>query len=198
MGTSKEKKLELAKRRKKVARLYLQGYPQRVIADEVNMSVGTVNRDISIIQKRWKKSALVDMNEHFERELGRLDSTEQMLFEQLKRSGETKTKTVKKMKEKLARESEISVTEDGSLKKDRVTKDQEPTEREVRTTKIEQKREAHLWRYILDVQKERRKLLGLYDHSPSEEGSRMDALVNTIEETAEETDMRQFEDEEIR
>jgi len=198
MGTSKKKKLELAKRRKTVARLYLQGYEQRLIAEKVGRSVGTVNRDISIIKERWKKSALVDMNEHFERELGRMDVTEQMLFERLKESGEPIEKTTKKLKETLAREDQISVTEDGDLKKDRVTTDKEPTRREVKTVTVEQKEDVRYWRYILDVQKERRELLGLSDHSPSEEGSRIGDLVETIEETAEEMDFSEFEDEEIR
>ena len=41
-------------------------------------------------------------------------------------------------------------------------------------------------------------ILGVAEHSPSDDGSRIENLAGAIEETAEEMDMRQFEDEEIR
>jgi len=178
MGVSKQKKLEMAERRQKVARLYLQGKPHRVIAEEVGRSVGTVNRDLSILRKKWEESALVNMDRLIREELARLDQTEQEIREDLRESGQDIEKTTKKIKENLG---------EGSV-----------TEREIRTIVKEQSKDYHLWRFILEVQEKRRKFLGVYDHDPEKEGSRIKEMVSVIEETAKEVDMSQFEDEEIK
>jgi transposase len=198
MGTSKQKKVELAKRRKKVARLYLQGYSQRIIAEEVDMSVATVNRDLGIIKDRWQESALVDMDELMRRELARLDMNEQMLFEQLRQSGEPVEESTKEVKEALARTSQMKVTESGDLAQGKVTTDKQPTERKLKTRTKENLRDPRIWRHILRVQEKRRQLLGMYDYEPKNDGSRMEKMVEVMEKTREEVDMGQFEDEEIR
>lgn len=198
MGVSKQKKVELAKRRRKVARLYLQGYSQRIIAEEVDMSAATVNRDLGIIKDRWQKSTLVDMNKRLREELARLDMNERMLFDQLRESGEPTENRTKEVKEVLARTSEVQVTEDGDLTESKVTTDKRPIEREMKTETKENLRDPRIWRHILHVQEKRRKLLGLYDYEPQKDGSRMKQMVKVMEEAREQTDMSQFEDEEIR
>jgi len=197
MGTSKAKKIELAKRRKKVAHLYLQGYSQRLIAEEVDYSVGTVNRDLNYIKDQWQKSALLDMNKRIERELARLNDTERFCWEMLEQSREATEKTKKKMKEVVARADNFRETDSGGLEREKVTGDRQPTEREIQTTTQEQKADPRWMNQILDIQEKRRRLLGVYDYDPSSEGGRLEEMVDVIEQSVEETDLSQFDDEEI-
>jgi len=197
MGTSKAKKIELAKRRKKVAHLYLQGYSQRLIAEEVDYSVGTVNRDLNYIKDQWQKSALLDMDKRIERELARLNDTERFCWEMLEQSREATEKTKKKMKEVVARADNFRETDSGGLEREKVTGDRQPTEREIQTTTQEQKADPRWINQILDIQEKRRRLLGVYDYDPSSEGGRLEEMVDVIEQSVEETDLSQFDDEEI-
>ena len=62
----------IAKRREEVARYRLRGWTQRQIAEYLNVSVGTINRDLACLQEEWKASALTSIEEHKIRVLAEL------------------------------------------------------------------------------------------------------------------------------
>ena len=67
---------QLARDRKKIAELYLKGWIQADIADEIGIDQSTVSRDISMLIGEWKKSALVDINEAKSQELAKVNVLE--------------------------------------------------------------------------------------------------------------------------
>lgn len=62
----------IAKRREDVSRFRLRGWTQRQIAEMLNVSVGTVNRDLACLQEEWKAAALASIDEHKTRVLAEL------------------------------------------------------------------------------------------------------------------------------
>jgi len=62
----------IGKRREDVARFRLRGWTQRQIAEQLNVSVATVNRDLSFLQDEWKAAALATIEEHKIRVLAEL------------------------------------------------------------------------------------------------------------------------------
>lgn len=75
------KQCEQEKRREGVANLYLQGKSQRFIAEKLQTSLGTVNRDLTTLRNQWKKNAAADMDEAIGRELAKLDKLEEQAWE---------------------------------------------------------------------------------------------------------------------
>ena len=57
------KKAEQLRDRKREAALYLKGYDQTEIAEELGITQGTVSRDLKALQEEWRKSTLVDVHE---------------------------------------------------------------------------------------------------------------------------------------
>ena len=55
---------------------YLRGETQASIAARLGLSQPQISRDISTIQRRWRESSLVDINEARQRELERIDALE--------------------------------------------------------------------------------------------------------------------------
>jgi len=62
----------ITKRREDVARGRLRGWTQRQLAEYLNVSVGTVNRDLACLQEEWKAAALTSIEEHKIRVLAEL------------------------------------------------------------------------------------------------------------------------------
>lgn len=182
MGTSNSKKLEIKKRRRRVAELYLRGWSQREIADDIDMSVATVNRDLSAIQEQWTESALIDMDVAMARQLARLQKLEDEAWEAWHKSKEDKTIEKKKRRERIA-------SGDGENR---------PSEIEMReTTKSRYGNTAILDR-IMRIVDRRTELLGLDEYDPSVEADRIEPLVDAIEATADDDLDEQFADEDIR
>lgn len=75
------KQCEQEMRREKVASLYLQGKSQRFIAEQLQTSLGTVNRDLTTLRNHWKQNAAADMDEAIGRELAKLDKLEEQAWE---------------------------------------------------------------------------------------------------------------------
>lgn len=65
---------------------YFQGILQAEIAQRVGVSQQQVSYDLKELQKRWQASALVDINEHKAKELGRIDRLEVTYWEAWERS----------------------------------------------------------------------------------------------------------------
>jgi len=66
----------LARDRRRISELYLQGWLQVDIAAEVGVSQSTVSQDLKAIQKEWLQSTLIDFNEAKAQELAKVDNLE--------------------------------------------------------------------------------------------------------------------------
>lgn len=55
--------IEIVKRRKEVASLYLKGYTQQQIADRLEVSRVTINRDVQAVLAQWRDETSHDMSE---------------------------------------------------------------------------------------------------------------------------------------
>lgn len=87
---------QLARDRRRIADLYLQGWIQVDIAAEVGMSQSTVSRDIKALHGAWLASALLDFNEAKARELAKIDRLEREYWDAWQRSKlDAETETVK-------------------------------------------------------------------------------------------------------
>ena len=182
-----------AARRRKVAKHLRLGKSFSEIADAVGVSKSTVGRDVKRLKEQWRDEVQQDMSAHFSRRLAELraikreayaawlDSREGIAREKVKKKGEGREVT--------------TVGEDGELDTEAaVTEVEEITKEVVRTAGGDPK---HL-KNMLRAEKRIAEILGVAEHSPSDDGSRLENLVGAIEETAEEIDMSQFEDEKIR
>ena len=99
MGSNREiKKHELELRRQQTSAMYLAQKTQAEIAAALGVSQTTVSKDLSLIRKRWQKSALVDMNEAKNRELARIDALEREYWLAWQASKEKQVTTTAKKK----------------------------------------------------------------------------------------------------
>ena len=77
---------------------YLRGETQMSIAAKLSLSQSQISRDISTIQRRWRESSLVDINEARQRELERIDALEREYWVAWEASkGEQQRSTASKM-----------------------------------------------------------------------------------------------------
>jgi hypothetical protein len=74
MGRKNDKQHEaaVAERRGRVSKFYLQGYPQRAVAEMVGCSQATVHRDIAEVMKGWREQAECDVKDRIARQLARI------------------------------------------------------------------------------------------------------------------------------
>lgn len=68
--------LEASKHRPLIAALYLKGFTQAAIGEQLGISHATVSRDLKLIQEHWRQSAISDMNDAKQRELEKIDVLE--------------------------------------------------------------------------------------------------------------------------
>ena len=79
---------------------YLRGDTQMVIAERLGLSQGQISRDLAKIQRRWRESSLVDINEAKQRELERIDVLEREYWQAWENSkGEQQRSTASKQGE---------------------------------------------------------------------------------------------------
>ena len=79
---------ELARDRRRISDLYLRGWLQADIAEEIGSSAATVCRDIKALQRDWLKSALIDFDKAKARELAKIDDLERVYHKAWVRSCE--------------------------------------------------------------------------------------------------------------
>jgi len=186
-------KAERAARRRKVAKQLRLGKSYAEIADEVGASKSTVGRDVKRLREQWRTEAERDIGEHLSRRLAELKAIKREAFASWLESKEGPTR--EKVRTEGEGESETFVDEDGELNtKVAVTDVEEATKKVVRTAGGDPR---HL-KVMLRAEERIAEILGVAEHSPSQDGSRIENLAGAIEETAEEMDLSQFEDEEIR
>jgi hypothetical protein len=76
MGRTKKETTAIERRREAVADLYVQGWTQTQIANQLAVSQSCVSLDIKAIQKHWRESSIRDFDVLRERELKKLDRLE--------------------------------------------------------------------------------------------------------------------------
>ena len=87
-NTKRRSNGQLARDRRRIADLYLKGWLQVDIADELELSQSTISNDIKALQGKWLRSALVDFNEAKAQELAKIDRLERKYWEAWGRSCE--------------------------------------------------------------------------------------------------------------
>lgn len=105
---------QLARDRRRIAELYLEGRLQVDIAREVGLSQSTVSNDLKALQRMWLKSSLIDINEAKAREIAEIDNLEREYYKAWHRScedAETLTQKTKGTIEKREKEDGTFVTE---------------------------------------------------------------------------------------
>ena len=89
MGTGKHRSsAQIARDRRRISDLYLQGWLQADIATEIGVSAPTVSRDLKALQGNWLQSALLDFNEAKAQQLAKIDRLEREYWEAWARSCE--------------------------------------------------------------------------------------------------------------
>lgn len=79
-------KTSAKERRVIVADMYLTGYSQPQIAEELGISQPTVSRDLTAIRKQWQREAVDSFDIVQKRELARIDKIESEAWEAWRRS----------------------------------------------------------------------------------------------------------------
>lgn len=87
---------QLARDRRRIADLYLQGWLQVDIAAELDLNQSTISRDLKALYGVWLQSALVDFDEAKANELAKIDRLEREYWDAWGRSRlDAETETVK-------------------------------------------------------------------------------------------------------
>jgi hypothetical protein len=74
---------EIERRREAVARLILDGNTYRDIAEQLDVSLGTIADDVSELRDAWRERYAEDFAAHASIELAKLDRAEQVLWPQI-------------------------------------------------------------------------------------------------------------------
>ncbi len=77
----------------RITSLYLRGWRQVDIAAELGIVQSQVSYDLRVIQDRWKKNSIIDMDEAKQRELSRIDELERECWQAWEDSKKERTKT---------------------------------------------------------------------------------------------------------
>lgn len=106
-----------------VAKLFFAGVPQYEIAKQCGVSSTTITKDLQLLDERWKKSQLVNLDSARARELERVNWIERVVTEQWERSLTVRPRVVKV--ERALREPKV---DEGEFKKQskKVPKDLKP------------------------------------------------------------------------
>lgn len=83
-------------RRSRIADLYLKGMAQYRIAGIVGVTQQQVSADLRVLSKKWKESALIDIDTIKAKDLAKIDELEREYYEAWERSRKVQTK--KRMK----------------------------------------------------------------------------------------------------
>jgi len=95
-------KSRLARDRRRIGDLYLRGWLQADIADELGLAQGTVSKDIATMQKSWQEAGAYDFDEAKQKELAKIDTLERTYWDAWSKS----------------REDAETVRQEGSVKSD--------------------------------------------------------------------------------
>lgn len=76
MPGKQRSRAQIERDRRRIADLYLQGWLQVDIAEELGVTTATVSRDLTQLHDEWQHSSLMDFNEARSQELARIDRLE--------------------------------------------------------------------------------------------------------------------------
>lgn len=79
---------QLTRDRRRIATLYLEGWLQADIAEEVSLSQSTVSNDLKALQRQWLESSLIDIDAAKAREIAKVDKLEREYYAAWRRSRE--------------------------------------------------------------------------------------------------------------
>jgi len=105
---SKQHKLAVLDRRRQVAELYKQGWPQDEMAEKFGVSPTIISLDVKYLRERWQKSMDMDVAERKMMELARIDQLEAWATEAWHKScqdAETRTVKVEKALQAVAKKT---------------------------------------------------------------------------------------------
>jgi len=76
MARTIRRKIQRRRDAKRIGEMYLRGWSQAEIAEELKLSVPTISRDLAKLQDAWVKSSLVDYDKAKGKELAKIDQLE--------------------------------------------------------------------------------------------------------------------------
>lgn len=85
-----------ARDKRKIAKLYLEGHTQFVIAEKCKLSQGMISNILASLRKEWQESSLLDMDERKLIELNKIDKLEVEYWAAWKRSRRNAVTVVEK------------------------------------------------------------------------------------------------------
>ena len=77
----KRTKFQIAQDRQEMTVLYLHGMTQAKIAERMGVSRVTITHDLQVVQKQWRKSTTIDLDEAKRKELAKIDDLERTYWE---------------------------------------------------------------------------------------------------------------------
>ena len=78
---------------RRISDLYLQGKTQTEIASALTVTQQQVSYDLTVIQRRWRTTTALNLDEHKRQELARVDTLEREYWSAWERSQDEKVKT---------------------------------------------------------------------------------------------------------
>lgn len=107
---------EIAKHRRQISSLYLQGCLQAEIAEELNIGQATVSRDLKALRGEWLKDSKADFNAAKAQELAKVDRLEREYWVAWEASKEDKeVTTTEKVKGSATERSKAQVRREGQV-----------------------------------------------------------------------------------
>lgn len=97
---------QLLRDRRRISDLYLEGWLQVDIAQEVGLAQSTVSLDLKALHKEWLKSALVNTDQTKSKELARIDRLEREYYAAWRRSCEDAETITQKTKGVIQRKQD--------------------------------------------------------------------------------------------
>jgi len=85
---------QLARDRRRIAELYLEGWLQADIAEELELSQSTISNDLNALHKQWLESSLIDFDQAKAVEIAKVDKLEREYYRAWRASKEDKETSV--------------------------------------------------------------------------------------------------------
>lgn len=86
MATRKRTKIEREKNYEQISEWYLKGWSQRRIAERLRLNQSQICNDLKVIQKRWKESTNLHIDEQKKEQLVKIDHLEKIYWQAYEKS----------------------------------------------------------------------------------------------------------------
>lgn len=93
MAENKRSAIQIEDDRRRIADLYLKGWTQSAIAQEIGVSQPQISYDLGVIRQQWRATTTINLDEAKLKELSRIDLLERTYWEAWTRSLDEKVKT---------------------------------------------------------------------------------------------------------